>query len=95
MIEPQVYPPASMHEFFAYLPQLQEISGLENLVMDQVTDMSSLFSGDFNLRQLDVSHLVTNQVRDMSYMSYMFANCRNLEQLDLKNFVMQPQTDTV
>lgn len=95
VIEPQVYPPASMHEFFAYLPQLQEISGLENLVMDQVTDMSSLFSGDFNLRQLDVSHLVTNQVRDMSYMSYMFANCRNLEQLDLKNFVMQPQTDTV
>lgn len=92
VIEPQVYPPASMHEFFAYLPQLQEITGLDNLVTDQVTDMSNLFSGDFNLRKLDVSHLVTNQVRDMSY---MFANCQNLEQLDLKNFVMQPQTDTL
>ena len=66
-----------------YLSKLEEISGMENLVTDEVTYMDFMFQGCFSLKSIDLSHLNTANVR---YMGGMFISCSSLTSLDLSHF---------
>ena len=56
---------------------------LSNLDTSNVTDMSRMFWGCYNLTELDVSSFDTSNVTDMSG---MFWGCRNLTALDVSSF---------
>ena len=70
--------------YFANLPNLATITGLENLNTDLVTDMSSMFGGCWALTApLNLSNFNTANVTDMSS---MFAGCNVLAELDFTSF---------
>lgn len=62
---------------------LSEISGMENLVTDEVTDMSWMFYGCSRLTSLDVSRFNTANVTNMKGMFY---RCEALKSLDVSKF---------
>ena len=62
---------------------LKEIQGWENLITDEVTDMTSMFSGCASVESLDLSHLTTDNVENMFA---MFFGCSSLKSIDLSNF---------
>ncbi|MBO4641267.1 MAG: BspA family leucine-rich repeat surface protein [Bacteroidaceae bacterium] len=66
----------STENMFFCLSGLKEITGLEYLNTERVTDMSSMFEGCSSLKTLDVSNFNTEKVTDMSG---MFADCSALE----------------
>ena len=68
--------------FFCY-SSLEEITGLENLNIGNVINMSFMFYGCSALTALDLSSFDTTQV---SNMNYMFSGCRELTHLDLSSF---------
>ncbi len=64
-------------------PNITSIDFGENFNTANVTDMSSMFSGCYNLTSLNLSNFNTANVRDMDG---MFFGCTSLTGLDLSNF---------
>ncbi len=65
------------------LLNMTEIQGMENLVTDEVTDMSLMFCGCQSLASLNLKNFKTANVTDMSQ---MFEECEKLKSLDLSSF---------
>ncbi len=75
---------------FSHMEFVDEIIGLEYLNTENVTDMSGMFNGSYQLQSLDLSNFNTSKVTDMSA---MFSGCEVLESLDLSNFNTSKVTD--
>lgn len=69
------YKPESCEAWFQGLTSLRNISGMQYLVTDNVTNMSNMFKY-CGIKSLDVSTFNTSKVTDMSG---MFSGCNNLE----------------
>ena len=82
------YIPNSTSMWFYSCSDLKEIKGFSNLNIDNVTDMSSMFSGCSGLTSLDLSSFKTDNVTNMEG---MFSGCSSLTSLDLSSF----KTDNV
>ena len=82
--------PTSCYEWFDLCTSLTEIEGIENLNTEEVTNMGSMFSGCYDLTQLDLSKFNTQNVEDMSD---MFVSCMSLKSLDVSNFNTQKVKD--
>ena len=72
------------------MSSITEISGLKNLVTDEVMDMSYMFNQCYSLGNVDFSDFNTSNATDMSY---MFSQCYTLKTLDLSNFNTQNVTN--
>lgn len=77
------YRPSNCSSWFLEMINLKTIEGIENLNTSEVKDMSSMFSGCWNLHNIDVSGFDTRKVTNM--MS-MFHECFSLSSLDLSHF---------
>ena len=77
------FKPYSTSAWFKGCSNLKEIKGLSNLNTDNVTNMSSMFSGCSSLTSLDLGGFKTDNVTDMSS---MFDGCSSLMSLDLSGF---------
>ena len=64
------YTPTSLYKFFANLPKLKTITGLEYLNTEKVTNMSYMFYSCSSLTSLDVTYFNTANVTDMNKMFY-------------------------
>ena len=82
--------PTSCYEWFDLCTSLTEIEGIENLNTKEVTNMGSMFSGCYDLTQLDLSNFDTQNVENMSD---MFVSCLSLKSLDVSNFNTQKVKD--
>ena len=69
---------------------LTNITGIENLKTDNVTDMAGMFYRCNSLTSVDVSHFNTENVEDMYF---MFGYCFNLTSLDVSTFNTANVTD--
>ena len=78
----ETFTPTTLNRFFAILPNLETITGLEYLNTANVTDMSLLFNNCQKLTSLDVTHFNTAKVTNM----YRMFNACGLTSLDLSNF---------
>lgn len=78
----------SARGLFADLPNLTDITGLNNLDTSQVTDMSQMFQDCPNLTEIDVSNFDTSNVVDMST---MFANS-GINKIDISHFNLNSVT---
>ena len=70
-------------DWFKSQQKLSSIEGLENLNTSAVTDMSSMFYGCSDLKELNLSSFNTSAVTDMSSMFY---SCSGLRALNLSSF---------
>ena len=68
---------------FAGLQKLEKIVGMKYLDTSEMTTMDSMFSGCWELKELDLSHFDTRNVRTMRW---MFGWATSLESLDLTSF---------
>ena len=75
--------PTSTAVWFAGMPLLTEIVGLEYLNTDQVTSMNYMFNGCKLLTSINLNNFNTSKVREMTQ---MFAGCENLLHLGLSSF---------
>ena len=75
--------PTTTAKWFYKLEALTQITGMENLNTEEVTDMSSMFDGCKVLTQLNVTKFDTKKVTNMSYMFY---DCSALTKLDVSKF---------
>ena len=82
--------PKTTAKWFFYFNTLEQITGIEHLNTEEVTDMSNMFFGCFSLPQLDVSKFDTKNVTDMCSMFY---ECRALTQLNVSKFDTKNVTD--
>ena len=82
--------PAQTAYWFCDMENLTSITDLDKLDTSNVTNMSSMFSGCYDLTSLDVSHFDTSNVTDMSA---MFAACISLSSLDVSHFDTSNVTD--
>ena len=82
--------PTSCYKWFDMCTSLTEIEGIENLNTEKVTNMGSMFSGCYDLTQLDLSNFDTQNVENMSD---MFVSCMNLKSLNVSNFDTQKVKD--
>ncbi|MBR2261976.1 MAG: BspA family leucine-rich repeat surface protein [Paludibacteraceae bacterium] len=73
----------TLGEFFNDFYDLETIIGIENIMTDSVTDMSSMFSGCEKLKSVDLSNFNTSRVK---YMNAMFSGCESLTELNVSNF---------
>jgi surface protein len=76
------YAPTSFANLFDGCYELRSISGLTNLNMSKVTDISGMFSDCCMLESIDLSNLNTQKVTDMSY---LFQRCFSLKDIYYKN----------
>lgn len=74
---------------FSSLPELVDITGLENLDTSQVTDMSYMFADSSKLNSIDVSKFDTSKVTNMAY---MFSGIATPE-IDVSHFDLSNVTD--
>ena len=72
----KTFTPTTLSRFFAFLAELETITGLEYLNTANVTDMSFLFDHCQKLTSLDLSNFNTAKVTNMNR---MFTNCSNLK----------------
>ena len=72
----KTFTPTTLSSFFAFLAELETITGLEYLNTANVTDMSLLFDHCQKLTSLDLSNFNTAKVTNMNR---MFSNCSNLK----------------
>ena len=72
----KTFTPTTLSRFFAFLAELETITGLEYLNTANVTDMSLLFDHCQKLTSLDLSNFNTAKVTNMNR---MFSNCSNLK----------------
>ena len=77
------YTPTSLYKFFANLPKLKTITGLEYLNTEMVTNMSYMFYSCSSLTSLDVTHFNTAKVTNMNR---LFSYCSSLTSLDVTHF---------
>jgi surface protein len=70
----------NLRAFFGHFPNLHTIEGLEHLNTTHVTDMTRMFRGSNNLRELNLSGRNTANVK---YMTEMFAGLNSLTELNL------------
>ena len=77
------YTPTSLYKFFANLPKLKTITGLEYLNTEKVTNMSYMFYSCSSLTSLDVTHFNTAKVTNMNR---LFSYCSSLTSLDVTHF---------
>ena len=84
------YKPTSTERWFNYCTKIKTIEGIENLITDEVTDMSSMFSGCYALTSINVSNFNTEKVTTMRE---MFNDCKALTSLDLSSFNTANVTD--
>ena len=82
------YYPLSTAYWFYFLNKLETITGISYLKTNNVTNMSSMFSGCSKLTSLDVSGFKTDNVTSMGA---MFFGCSGLTSLDVSGF----KTDNV
>ena len=68
---------------FAFLKNLTEIEGLNQVDTSEVTSMENMFRSCNNLTSLDLSSFNTAKVTSMDS---MFSGCQSLTSLDLSNF---------
>ena len=80
----------STAEWFSGMSNLIGITGLSNLKTDNVTDMSSMFSGCSSLTALDLGSFNTKNVENMAAMFFM---CSSLESLNVSSFNTQNVTN--
>ena len=73
----------STAKMFFELTNASKIEGLENLVTDEVTNMSSMFWACEILSDLDLTSFNTSNVTNMTA---MFQYCYNMQTLDLSSF---------
>ena len=85
----ETFTPTTLIRFFAILPNLETITGLEYLNTANVTDMSLLFNNCQKLTSLDVTHFNTAKVTNM----YKMFNACGLTSLDLSNFNTEKVTN--
>ncbi|MBR4215168.1 MAG: bacterial Ig-like domain-containing protein, partial [Bacteroidales bacterium] len=77
------YKPTSCAFWFYNCTQLTEISHLDYLNTEDVTEMQWMFMGCENLESIDVSKFNTSKVTNMPM---MFCNCHKITELDLSSF---------
>ena len=82
--------PKTTAKWFFYFNTLEQITGIEHLNTEEVTDMGYMFFGCFSLTQLDVSEFNTQNVTNMCSMFY---ECRALTQLNVSKFDTKNVTD--
>ena len=82
--------PTSCYKWFDGCTNLTQIEGIENLNTEEVTNMGSMFSGCYDLTQLDLSNFDTQNVENMSD---MFVSCLDLKSLNVSNFDTQKVKD--
>ena len=82
--------PTSTSSWFKGMSSLTDITGLQYLHTDAVTNMSGMFYDCRQLATLDLSYLSADNVTDMSSMFY---DCRQLTTLDLSHFNSANVTD--
>ena len=75
--------PTTCSEWFSGLKSLEDITGLEFLNTEKVTDMSYMFENCRSLASLDLRNFDTGNVWNMYS---MFAECCGLKSLDLSHF---------
>ena len=80
----------STSHWFDYFSHLTTITGLENLITDNVTDMSYMFGMCSSLTSLDVSGFNTTNVTNLSG---MFDGCYYLASLKISGFDTSKATD--
>jgi surface protein len=73
----------NMYNMFAYSENLAEIIGLENLNIEKVKTMISIFDGCHSIKNLDLSNW---NVENATTILRIFRNCNTLETLDLSNW---------
>lgn len=76
--------------WFEGCSELRAVSGMENLVMDNVTDMNSMFKGCNSLRSVSLSGLNTGKVTSMHG---LFWDCSALQSIDLSTLDTRSVTD--
>ena len=84
------YRPTSTAYWFYKCETLANITGIENLKTDEVTDMSNMFDKCSGLTSLDVSNFNTENVKGMSS---MFRGCSGLTSVNVSNFNTSNVTD--
>ena len=72
--------PNSLYAWFYQCSALQDLTGLSNLNMANVTNLGYMFSGATAIQSIDLSGLNTAAVTNMAY---MFQNCTSLQSLTL------------
>ena len=82
--------PFTTNSWFSHLKALTTIEGLENLNTSAVTNMSEMFSGCRELKELNVSNFNTSAVTNMSR---MFSGCYGLKELNVSSFNTSEVTD--
>ena len=82
--------PKTTARWFNYFKALTQITGIENLNTEEVTDMSDMFAYCTALPQLDVSKFETKNVTNMGR---MFSGCTALTRLDVSKFDTENVTD--
>ena len=75
--------PTSTFIWFAYMNNVQSITGIGYLNTSEVTNMYGMFEGCSGLTSLDLSHFNTAKVTDMFG---LFEGCSGLTSLDLSSF---------
>lgn len=78
-----VMAPARCNGLFAYYSNLRSVYFNSGFDTSQVVDMSNMFYGCMDLKELDVSGFNTSHVTDMNS---MFCWCGNLTKLDVSGF---------
>ncbi len=84
------YHPTTCSSWFKDMRELTNITNIQNLKTDYVTDMSSMFYYCSSLTSLNLSGFNTAHVTNMSY---MFRGCYSLASLDVSNFNTSRVTD--
>ena len=84
------YQPSSTTYWFCDCDKLTNITGIEYLNTENVTDMKYMFTGCSSLTSLDVSHFDTGNVTDMRC---LFKGCYVLTSLDVSHFDTEKVTD--
>ena len=83
--------PTNCFYWFAGMTNLTTITGIGNLMTDDVTNMSNMFAGCSGLTSLDVSGFNTDNVTNMANMFY---GCSKLTSLDLSSFTFNESIPT-
>ena len=77
------YKPTSTERWFNYCTKIKTIEGIENMITDEVTDMSRMFSGCSALTSINMSNFNTENVTTMEE---MFFGCSALTSINVSNF---------
>ena len=75
--------PRNSKQLFSGFTSLLDASGTKDFNTSNVTNMSSMFLGCYNLKSIDLSNWDT---RNVTNMSEMFSMCINLKSTDLSNW---------